>query len=135
MPATFAQIQITLDFVRNLEGLRLDIRRNVQAAQALIANDPTKLAQLAALIAQDCQEYLNRRLGTYAAEFIAAHLSDLQAGAAALSLSPAEATAAINEMRAAVQALAAADMTTVANLNAALAAVLIAVPAHTNLFG
>lgn len=133
MPTT-EQMQLALDFMQNLQGLRRDMRRNAQSYKDTVTAGLVSLTAVLDVMRQDADQYQTVRLGRYAQRLLsnAAVRTKLLAGMTAFGVALADLQSLYSELKTAADAFqtAATAAQTAADVNAAADALLAAVAAH-----
>lgn len=131
--ATFEQIQLIFDVVRNLEGLRRDARSNAQDyKKAVLAG--RNAPDIITAMKQDANEYLRRLQWLRTVIDTPAKKTKLLTGLAQFGITEAEAVALYQELKTSADATVAATITTVQNITNRADAILAEVPAHDTLW-
>lgn len=130
--AQFEDLQLVFQTHNNFEGLRRDIRANVQAYVDAIPN--RSVSAIAAVIAADAVEYQKRLAWQFTIRNTPALWTKLQSGLAALSLTVAELNGIYTELKAAADFQQAAVIITTTDIITLKTSILASVAAHERVF-
>jgi len=114
--ATFEQIQLIFDVVRNIEGLRRDARDNAQGYKNAVTSGKA-ISEIIAIMNEDANEYLRRLQWLRTVVDTPAKRTKLLAGLAVFGVTEAEAIALYQELKASADATIAATLTTAQDIN------------------
>lgn len=128
--ASLEEYTLARDSIHNVEGLRRDMRRNAAGYKSDVASARLTVVQAAEIMGQDAREYLRRLSWQDRVDTPGSLRVKLGNGFAVLGVVLAEVRLAVNEMRAAAEALRDASKATAAEINTTADAVLARVAAH-----
>lgn len=129
---TMEEITLAFDVVRNLEGIRKDMRRNAVAYKNLLSTE--SVIDIATIMKQDASEYLKRLNWHIPIISISNKNQLLLNGLASLNIDNAELILSIQELRISAEATLKETLETKKSIDKRSAKILVEIIEHTTLW-